>query len=56
MTEPVELFCTQDDGGMWHVWFPRPLGGMYILDSFDHETDALAFWQQQMDSADFDAE
>jgi hypothetical protein len=29
---------------------------MNVLDSFDNEADARAFWQQQMDSADFGEE
>ena len=56
MEEPVELYCTPDDDGTWLVWFPHPLGGMNVLDSFDNEADARAFWQQQMDSADFGEE
>jgi hypothetical protein len=54
MNDAVELHCTQDrDTGEWLVWFPHPLGGMNVLDSFDNEADAREFWQQQMDSADF---
>lgn len=54
MSEPVELYCTQDeDTGEWHVWFPHPLGGMNVLETFDNESDARAFWQEQIDSADF---
>ena len=54
MTEPVELHCTQDeDTGEWLVWFPHPLGGMDVLGTFDNQTEAQAFWQEQMDSADF---
>ena len=58
MSEPVELYCTQDtDTSEWLVWFPHPLGGMNVLDTFDNEADARAFWQEQVDSADFgDAE
>jgi hypothetical protein len=53
MDEPVELYCTLDeDSGQWLVWFPHPLGGMNVLDSFDYEADAREFWQQQMDSVD----
>jgi hypothetical protein len=49
----VELYCTYDeDRNEWLVWFPHPLGGMNVLDSFDNETDARAFWQEQIDSAD----
>ena len=51
--EPVELFCTEDDEGNWLVWFPHPLGGMNVLETFDNETEARAFWQEQIDSADF---
>jgi hypothetical protein len=54
MDESVELHCTQDkDTGEWLVWFPHPLGGMDVLGMFDNETEARAFWQEQMDSADF---
>jgi hypothetical protein len=53
MNDPVELYCTQDDDGTWLVWFPRPLGGMYVLETFNNETAARQFWQDQIDSADF---
>ena len=54
MNDPVELFCTQDtDTSEWLVWFPHPLGGMEVLGTFDTETEARQFWQEQMDSADF---
>lgn len=54
MTEHVELYCTQDpDTSEWLVWFPHPLGGMSVLETFDNEKQAREFWQQQMDSADF---
>ena len=54
MTEPVNLYCTQDEETKeWHVWFPHPMGGMNVLDTFDNETAALQFWQEQMDSAEF---
>ena len=53
MEEPVELHCTQDDNGTWLVWFPHPLGGMNVPETFDNETEAREFWQQQMDSAEF---
>ena len=50
----VYLHCTQDDDtGEWLVWFPHPLGGMNVLETFDNETEARQFWQEQMDSADF---
>jgi hypothetical protein len=51
MTDPVELYCTQDDDdGAWLVWFPHPLGGMHVLDTFDNETAARQFWQEQINS------
>lgn len=53
MNDPVELHCTQAEDGQWLVWFPDPLGGMSVLETFDNETDARAFWQVQMDSEDF---
>jgi hypothetical protein len=54
MNDPVELHCTRDDGtGEWLVWFPHPLGGMNVIETFNNETEAREFWQQQMDSADF---
>ena len=57
MNDPVELHCTQDkDTGEWLVWFPHPLGGMNVLETFENEAEARAYWQEQMDSADFDAE
>jgi hypothetical protein len=50
----VELYCTQDeDSSKWLVWFPHPLGGMNVLETFDNEKDARAFWQEQIGSADF---
>jgi hypothetical protein len=50
----TELHCTQDEGtGEWLVWFPHPLGGMNVLETFNNEIDARVFWQEQMDSADF---
>jgi len=48
----VELHCTQDED-QWLVWFLHPLGGMEVLGTFDNETEARQFWQEQMDSADF---
>lgn len=54
MEEPVELYCTHDEGtGEWHVWFPHPLGGMNVLETFDNEEEAQKFWQEQIDSADY---
>jgi hypothetical protein len=56
MDEPVELYCTYDeDSNQWLVWFPHPLGGMDVLESFENQADALAFWQDQMDNADYSA-
>jgi len=54
MNDAVELYCTYDeDDSVWHVWFPHPLGGMNVLETFDNETEARAFWQEQVDNADF---
>jgi len=53
MSEPVELYCTQGDEGQWLVWFPHPLGGKSVLEEFDNEKEARAFWQEQLDSADY---
>ena len=50
--DPVELFVTQDEEEHWLVWFPHPLGGMHVLETFDNEDAATAFWQEQLDSAD----
>jgi hypothetical protein len=51
--EPVELFCTQDtDTQEWLVWFPHPLGGMKVLETFDNEVDARKYHQEQLDSID----
>ena len=52
MNDPVKLHCTQNED-QWLVWFPHPLGGMEVLGTFDTETEAQQFWQEQMDSADF---
>ena len=55
--EKVELYCTFDeDEQVWLVWFPHPLGGMNVLESFSNEADARVFYQNQIDNADFDAE
>jgi hypothetical protein len=57
MSDPVDLYCTYDeDAEEWFVWFPHPLGGMHVLESFDNEADARVFWQEQIDSADYDTE
>ena len=50
--DEVELYCTEEDGE-WIVWFPHPLGGKYVLETFDNEASARAYWQEQVDSADF---
>ena len=56
MPEKIELYCTYDDcSELWQVWYPRPLGGMEVLQSFTNEADAKQFWQDQIDSADYDA-
>ncbi len=55
MNEKVELYCTQNDEGQWLVWFPHPLGGMNVLESFDKEADARAFHAQQIADADYSA-
>jgi len=50
----TELHCTQDEEtGEWLVWFPHPLGGMNVLETFDNEIAARWFCQEQIDSADF---
>jgi hypothetical protein len=55
MNKKVELYCTYDtDSEVWFVWFPHPLGGMEVLGEFDSETEARSFWQEQIDSADWD--
>ena len=54
MTEPVKLYVTQNDNEEWIVWFPHPLGGMDVLETFDNEEDARAFWQDQIDNADYE--
>lgn len=57
MSEPVELYCTYDEERKeWLVWFPHPLGGMNVLETFKDELEARAFWQDQIDNADYDAE
>ena len=53
MTEKVELYYTQGDEGQWLVYFPHPLGGRHVLGEFDNEDDAIAFWQDQLDNADY---
>jgi hypothetical protein len=53
MSEPVELYVTKNDKGEWLVWFSHPLGGMDVIGTFDNEEDARAFWQDQINNADF---
>ena len=53
MNKKIELYCTQNDEGQWLVWFPHPLGGMDVLESFDSESDARIFHQQQLNDADY---
>lgn len=56
MSEKIELYCTYDEcRKVWHVWYPSPLGGMDLLESFTDEADAKQFMQDQIDSADYDA-
>jgi predicted RNase H-like HicB family nuclease len=52
MDEKVELYCTQDDDGQWLVWFPHLFGGMSVIEAFDNEADARAFYQEQIDGAE----
>jgi hypothetical protein len=55
--EKVELYCEYDpDEQIWVVFFPHPLGGRNVLETFDNEADARAFWQDQIDSDDYDSE
>lgn len=52
--DKVELNLTFDDDTQeWLVWFPHPLGGMYVLETFLNEDEAKIFYQQQLDSADY---
>ncbi|WP_161499708.1 hypothetical protein [Limnohabitans sp. TS-CS-82] len=54
--DKVELYCTYDEcRNEWQLWYPRPLGGMEVLESFTNEADAKQFWEDQIDSADYDA-
>jgi hypothetical protein len=56
MSEKTELYCSFDENSKeWHVWYPSPLGGMAVLESFSEEEDAKQFLQEQIDSADYDA-
>lgn len=54
MNEQVKLYCSYDeDSQSWLVWFPHPLGGMHVMESFDNESDAKIFHQQQLNDADY---
>jgi hypothetical protein len=53
MNDTEELYCTQDEGTQqWLVWFPHSLGGINVLETFESEIAARAFWQEQIDIAD----
>lgn len=46
--EKLELFVTLDfDGDEWDVWFPHPLGGRQVLESFPTKDEAEAFAEGQ---------
>jgi hypothetical protein len=50
--EQSELFVTMDfDGEYWDVWFPSPLGGRQVLESFATKSEAEAFADDQRRSA-----
>ena len=54
MNKKIELYCEQDkDSDKWIVWFPHPLSGMKVLETFNNEAQARAFSQEQIKSADF---
>lgn len=51
--EKSELFVTKDfDGDCWDVWFPSPLGGRQVLESFATKSEADAFADDQRRSAE----
>ncbi|MBY0460866.1 MAG: hypothetical protein K2V38_26400 [Gemmataceae bacterium] len=51
--EKSELFVTKDfDGDGWDVWFPSPLGGRQVLESFATKGEADAFADDQRRSAE----
>lgn len=53
MSEDVKLHCTQDEEtGEWYVWFPHPLGGMNVLETFENQDDAQKFYQEQIDNSE----
>ena len=46
--EESGLFVTMDfDGECWDVWFPNPLGGRQVLESFATKGEAEAFADDQ---------
>ena len=50
--EKSDLFITMDfDGECWDVWFPSPLGGRQVLESFATKGEAEAFADDQRRSA-----
>ena len=54
MEDKVELYCTFDEEeNIWHVWFPHPLGGMNVLESFESEIEAKEFWAKEISEAKF---
>lgn len=53
MSEDAELYCTKDEEtDEWHVWFPHPLGGMNVIETFDNKFAAKKFYQEQLDSVE----
>jgi len=57
MAKPVALRVLEIDPGEWVVQFEGGLDGWTTFsDTFLNEADARAFLQEQLDSADYDAE
>jgi hypothetical protein len=57
MATPVALRILEIDPGEWVVQFKGGLDGWTTFsDTFDNAGDARAFMQEQLDSADWDAE
>lgn len=57
MADPVALRILEVCEGEWVVQFEGGLNGWTTFsDTFDNEADAQAFLQEQLDSADWDAE
>jgi hypothetical protein len=57
MSEPVALRVLEIGPGEWICQFAGGLNGWVQLGyTFDNEADARAFMQEQLDSADYDAE